>query len=76
MVREYRDFFEEVLSMEEGGLTEGNHERTEMKDSCDAVFYSLALKMADSFWGHVHSFVYCFRMDRFFFLSHVKFTNK
>lgn len=34
----------------------------------DAVFYSLALKMADSFWGHVHSFVYCFRMDRFFSL--------
>lgn len=33
MVREYRDFFEEVLSMEEGGLTEGNHEWTEMKDS-------------------------------------------
>jgi hypothetical protein len=42
----------------------------------DVVFYSLALKMADSFWGHVHSIVYCFRMDRFFFLSHVKFTNK
>lgn len=37
MVREYtlepRDFFEEVLSMGEGVLTEGNHEWTEMKDS-------------------------------------------
>jgi hypothetical protein len=42
----------------------------------DVMFCSLSLKMADSLWVHVHSFVYGFRMERFFFLLHTHRTHQ